>query len=224
MTVRATGLLVVAATAAVLSMARESAAGVVIDGNEQAATRSCGGNAAVVNGNSNKLTLTDCSKLVLNGSRNVIDAGTVDTVSVFGDENRITWRGKVEPKIVAIGTNNDVVAAGAATGGAQVRREGGDGATRPSAAGKVTVISDSELTRTHDCAGGSVVVEGSENVLTLKNCAEIAIKGSENKITAVAPGTLKVLGVENQVTWSAGPDGKRPQIANMGSENTVSQK
>lgn len=91
---------------------------------------------------------------------------------------------------------------------------------RAAAAGDI-VVSASNQTRTYDCAGGNAVVNGGDNVLTLKNCSKAVINGGDNQVDAGTARAITVLGSGNRVTWTP-VAGRGPKVVNLGGDNVVS--
>jgi len=91
---------------------------------------------------------------------------------------------------------------------------------RAAAAGDV-VVSASNQTRTYDCGGANAVINGADNVLTLKNCSKVVINGGDNRVDAGTAGVITVMGSGNKVTFT--PAGqRRPKVVNLGTDNVVS--
>jgi DUF3060 family protein len=101
-------------------------------------------------------------------------------------------------------------------GGTSVRVDGGTGTVSVgggSSAGRALTISDSEVERDYDCAGGNVVVSGSDNQLTLRRCRELTVNGGDNHIVLVGPVRLiRLAGADNRVEWSEGEGGRAPRV------------
>jgi DUF3060 family protein len=124
------------------------------------------------------------------------------------------------------------------TGGTGIRVDGGTGTvtvgggsatagsgTAGSATGRSLTISDSDLNRDYDCAGGSAVVQGSDNRLGLSRCRELTVTGGDNHIVLVGPVRLiRLLGADNSVEWSEGEGGRAPKVETPGSGNRVSRR
>lgn len=109
-----------------------------------------------------------------------------------------------------------------------------------SGSGEEIVINTNDERRTINCGGGEVAVTGSDNNLTLRNrCTlvvaggdntisvedgqEIKIAGSDNKVSIQTARIIKVSGSNNHVTWTKGGNGEKPEIADVGSHNVISQ-
>ena len=89
-----------------------------------------------------------------------------------------------------------------------------------SGGGGALSIEDSAQTRTIDCAGRNVALNGSSNKLTFTGtCGTVAINGSKNELTLANVSQISVNGSLNKVTYSAGD----PKISNNGTGNTVSR-
>jgi hypothetical protein len=101
----------------------------------------------------------------------------------------------------------------------------------------------SQETGERDCGGGSAVVSGNENQLTLKNCGRVKVMGNKNNLT-LAEGSpsvevtgnknsvavdkaqsISILGNDNSGTWKEATDvkKKKPAISILGKRNSVSQ-
>jgi hypothetical protein len=89
------------------------------------------------------------------------------------------------------------------------------------AAGDI-VVDGSDQHRTYDCAGGSVILNGGDNVLTLKNCARVVINSADNQVDAGTAASITVHGSDNKVTYTEVPGRGRPKLVNMGSGNVIS--
>jgi hypothetical protein len=83
----------------------------VVGGNDKTVTHNCHGGKAVIDGNRNRLTLTECATVEVNGNNNVIAAAAPDILSVLGNKNEITWSKKADgadPGISDLGTGNKI--------------------------------------------------------------------------------------------------------------------
>jgi Protein of unknown function (DUF3060) len=89
------------------------------------------------------------------------------------------------------------------------------------AAGDI-VVDGSDQHRTYDCAGGSVILNGGDNVLTLKNCAKVVINSADNQVDAGTAASITVDGSGNKVTYTEVPGRGRPKLVNMGTGNVIS--
>jgi hypothetical protein len=85
------------------------------------------------------------------------------------------------------------------------------------------VVSGSRQTGTRDCSGGAAIIDGNDADLKLQNCKTLTVNGNGNRVAAGAVEAMTVLGNRNSVTWTAGPNGRRPQVANLGNGNSVSE-
>ena len=83
------------------------------------------------------------------------------------------------------------------------------------------VVLGSDEKRTYDCEGGNAVVNGGDNVLTLRNCATVTVNGGENAVDAGSAHVISVLGSGNRITWTEAPGRGRPKIVNMGTDNVI---
>ena len=79
-------------------------------------------------------------------------------------------------------------------------------------------VKETGVTRTLDCDGQDVVIEGSENRLILKGrVGHLRVDGSTNEIDVSNVTFVDIKGVENRIQWS----GKEPQVNNPGNDNRV---
>ena len=90
-------------------------------------------------------------------------------------------------------------------------------------AGKATIaLTDNNKTQTIEADGRDVAIEGSHNIITLSGaCHALTINGSNNVVTAEALGTVSTPGNHNKVTWTKAVDGEKPQITDLGSDNSL---
>lgn len=201
--------------------AASTAAGeaVTVLGNGQRQSHDCHGGNAAVDGNDNVLAFRNCSKLAVNGSRNVIDAGAVSALSLFGNGNKVTWAegpGARQAKVVDVGSNNAVIkgtglpqydkAGGAPANGDEsvtLRTTSGSGVLETTA-GNVLVSGDGQRSA-HDCRGGTALVNGNRNVVAFSNCRTIVINGDQNTVTWIEAS------------------GATPKVVDTGKGNSVSK-
>lgn len=85
-----------------------------------------------------------------------------------------------------------------------------------------TTISANGQTRSVDCGGGTLTVDGNGNHLTVSNCATVAVNGNGNEVAAAfaQSGRLSTMGNRNTVRWHAAPS-IHVAIANPGTKNVV---
>jgi len=224
-------------------------ASIVVNGNSADRTHDCGGESAVVNGNSNHLRFKNCASVTVNGNHNEVDTGDVDAVTVMGSDNHVTWTGD-KPTVVNLGRNNSVAAAsggGSSERPAKRSRErDGDGATvsvdangvkvggisigsdgsvsvggESSSGTGAFVLSQDSQTLTHDCKGGDAAIRGDSNTLRLTDCRAVALTGDNNTVRASGVETIKVVGDNNVVSWTAD---HAPKVANVGDGNVIQKK
>jgi len=89
----------------------EGGKGIVVLQSGQKETLDCGGGPASVVGNSNILTLRNCSEVSVTGNDNQVDAGEASAISVAGQSNQVTWTeraGGARPDVSNIGKRNVV--------------------------------------------------------------------------------------------------------------------
>ena len=93
-------------------------------------------------------------------------------------------------------------------------------------AGKATIaITDSDKTQTIEADGKDVAIEGNHNKIVLSGaCHALTISGSDNQVTAEALATVTTPGNRNKVTWTKAVDGEKPQITDLGSENSLGKR
>jgi len=88
-----------------------------------------------------------------------------------------------------------------------------------------TVIRTNGQTRTVDCDGGRLTVNGNANHLTVRRCSAVTVNGNANHLNAAfaADGRLSVMGNRNTVAWSA-PPRVRVAVASPGTRNSVTRR
>ena len=93
-------------------------------------------------------------------------------------------------------------------------------------AGKATIaLTDSDKTQTIEADGKDVAIEGSHNQITLSGaCHALTINGSHNVVTAEALGSVSTPGNDNKVTWTKAVDGEKPQVTDVGKDNSLSKR
>jgi hypothetical protein len=100
----------------------------------------------------------------------------------------------------------------------------GGGTVRSSGKAGTLTVAENDQERTYDCAGGTAVIQGNDNVLTLRNCPELIVNGNSNTLTLQGPvRVIRALGNENEITYSQGADGKAPNVESLGSGNNISR-
>jgi hypothetical protein len=100
-------------------------------------------------------------------------------------------------------------------------------AARGAAAGEggdPLVIDGSDHKRAYDCGGRAAIVNGGDNVLSLRKCTELTVNGGDNMIDAGVVGAITATGAGNRITWTEAPDGKRPRIRNLGDDNLITSR
>lgn len=90
-------------------------------------------------------------------------------------------------------------------------------------AGKATIaITDSNKTQTIEADGKDVAIEGDHNKITLSGaCHALTINGNDNEVAAEALATVSTPGNHNKVTWTKAVDGEKPQITDVGKNNSL---
>lgn len=211
----------------------------VIQGVDVERTITCDERDVMIRGTSHHLTLRgDCQKVTIFGTGHVIRIERLGTAWLAGIDNRLEWeralRGE-SPDITITGKGNRAMHAEAGAGSVRLSGEGGSSITVDGRTGTVRLgtgsgpaasltISDTELVKSFDCGGGSALVEGSENRLTLNGCAELTVTGGENHIVLVGPvRSIRLLGGDNSVEWSEGEGGRSPRVETPGSGNRVTR-
>ena len=120
------------------------------------------------------------------------------------------------------------IAAIAAFSGSPLRAEPPTIVESPTAAtaGKPTIaITDSNKTRTIEADGKDVAIEGDGNKITLSGaCHALTINGNHNEVTAEALGTVSTPGNHNKVTWTKAVDGEKPQVTDVGKDNSLGKR
>ena len=87
---------------------------------------------------------------------------------------------------------------------------------------QIQTILTNGRTRSIDCGGKALTLEGNSNHLRLTHCSAILINGNSNVVTARfdEPGRITVNGNRNAVSWSAPPQ-VRVSASNVGTRNSV---
>ena len=192
------------------------AASDIVVGSDQTRTYDCRGGSATVQGGFNVLTLRNCTKVMVDGGDNTIDAGVVDAIEVAGADNRITWTESSDgrrPRIINDGEGNVIVSKPAAASSGQAAP----------AAGKIRIDQDRQR-GSHDCRGASAVVNGDTNDLSFRNCDQVSVNGDANAVAVRGVQSVLINGNDNKLTWELAEDGSRPRITDNGRGNTVSGK
>ena len=93
-------------------------------------------------------------------------------------------------------------------------------------AGKATIaLTDSNVTQTIEAEGKDVAIEGDGNKVTLSGaCHALTINGNHNVVTAEALATVSTPGNHNKVTWTKAVDGEKPQITDVGKDNSLGKR
>ena len=93
-------------------------------------------------------------------------------------------------------------------------------------AGKATIaITDSNKTQTIEADGKDVAIEGDHNKITLSGaCHALTINGNDNEVTAEALATVSTPGNHNKVTWTKAVDGEKPQVTDVGKNNSLGKR
>jgi hypothetical protein len=90
------------------------------------------------------------------------------------------------------------------------------------AMGQMKVLTDSDASGVHDCAGGGVSIQASGQRTTLTgDCATLTIEGSDNHITAGRLSSLAIRGDGNTVIHEPGIT---PAISQVGQNNRVQSR
>lgn len=99
-----------------------------------------------------------------------------------------------------------------------------EGKTTPAGAALKLRVDKDGLKETHDCRGGSALVNGDRNELTFSNCSQLSVNGSGNVVAVRGGGVVAINGDDNKLTWEPAADGSRPRITDNGKGNTVTGK
>jgi cold shock CspA family protein len=83
------------------------------------------------------------------------------------------------------------------------------------------VVDHSEEKETYDCDGGSAVINGGNNVLTLRNCTEVTVNGGDNLVHAGTVRAINILGSGNRVNYDVVAGRGKPKVVNLGTQNEV---
>jgi hypothetical protein len=96
-------------------------------------------------------------------------------------------------------------------------------ATSMASAGTLRVQS-SGVTRTIECKGRSVQIDGSSNDITLLgDCPSVVVNGTGQDVKVERAGSIRVAGVGNTVVWGEALEGNRPRVRSAGINNSVRQ-
>jgi hypothetical protein len=83
-------------------------------------------------------------------------------------------------------------------------------------------VNDNALTKTIDCAGGKVSVNGNDNKITVTgSCRELSVMGNQNSVTIESVSLISVMGNQNKVVWKRAEGQKKPSVNNLGVKNSV---
>jgi hypothetical protein len=208
-------------------------------------TIECKGESVEVSGASYDLTLLgECPSVEVSGASNTVRVEAVRSIEVTGTGNKVIWERSLRgerPSIESTGLGNSVsqgTVAGARRGGASavvsgksaVVSSGGDtvgveaGRKASGRRAAAVVISNNEQTRTIDCTGGNVTVDGNVNTLSLTGeCQNVEINGNENTVRIEAAAAISVAGNQNRVTWRRGVGSASPRISNLGTANSIAR-
>ena len=85
-----------------------------------------------------------------------------------------------------------------------------------------TTIRGNGQTRTIDCGGSALTLDGNANHLTLSGCSTILVNGNMNEIAARfgRPGRLSIMGNRNRIGWHAAPR-THVAVSDLGNRNVV---
>jgi hypothetical protein len=83
------------------------------------------------------------------------------------------------------------------------------------------IVDRSDEKRTYDCEGGTAVINGGNNVLTLRNCTEVTVNGGDNLVHAGTARAINVLGSGNRVNYTVVVGRGKPKVVNLGTLNVV---
>jgi hypothetical protein len=98
------------------------------------------------------------------------------------------------------------------------------GLSAMSSMGATIEVNSAGASRTIDCRGQRVVVNGTgNNVMLLGECPSVEINGMNQKVKIEIAGSIEVNGMGNKVIWSEALRGSRPNVENNGMNNSVRQ-
>ena len=83
------------------------------------------------------------------------------------------------------------------------------------------IVDTADEKRTYDCQGGAAVINGGNNVLTLRNCTEVTVNGGDNLVDAGTARAINVLGSGNRVNYTMVEGRGKPKVVNLGKQNEV---
>lgn len=83
-------------------------------------------------------------------------------------------------------------------------------------------VNDNGLTKTIDCGGGKVSVNGNDNKITVTgSCRELSVMGNQNSVVIESVSLISVMGNQNKVVWKRAEGQKKPSVNNLGNKNSV---
>jgi hypothetical protein len=223
-------------------------------GSGKVETIECRGQSVELEGTSNSFTLLgECPSVEVSGTGNVVKIEQVGRIEVTGVSNKVIWTRSLRgsrPKIEKTGLENSVqqgtfkesghqaeepVAAPSGTGGSPTVDSGMAGAgstgstpshspSRSSGAGRTIVLDLDHETKTVDCQGEDVEVNGNHSKVTVTGeCHAVSVNGNYNKVQIEAAAVISAVGNRNTVSWQRGVDGQDPRVSNLGTRNTVAR-
>jgi len=85
-------------------------------------------------------------------------------------------------------------------------------------------VESSGVTRTIECRGRRVQIDGTNNEVTLLGrCPRVVVNGTGQNVKIERAGSIRVNGVGNTVVWGAALRGDHPRVRASGINNTVHQ-
>lgn len=230
-----------------LLAAAEAHAQLRVDASDQRQSLDCKGQALLVLGSRNQLTLSgQCSKVEINGSDNVVTVDTIDEIEVVGQRNRVSWQRTIgdrrSPRVSTVGPGNEItqltvakpatkpVAPNAAADPPKAASAPMAPAARATLS-RAWVVDGSTLRlpgngqrESIDCDGHDLIILGNSNTVTARgHCASISVPGTSNTVAAESVSRIRSEGDNNQFTWRRLHDGREPQVTLLGSKNTVNK-
>ena len=206
-------------------MRKPSRNGVSVGGNNSVINLEGQGREFTLGGNHDDVHIRgECKSIQVFGNQNTVHLERVDEIKVTGAQNQIFYQSgltKSSPSISQLGVQNrvaKVAGPGPSDSGTQVQP-----GNRGSEAGRIVLTGDgSNFTRSVHAQ--EVHIQGDRNRITLTGSVdELLVTGKNNSVAIEKVGRVRFLGDNNSVTYKSTPDGRQPEVATLGENNSVRQ-
>jgi hypothetical protein len=199
--------------------------GVNIGGNNTVINLEGQGREFILGGNHDEVHIRgECKSIQVVGNQNTVHLERVDEIKVTGAQNKIFYQSglaKSSPAISQFGMQNRVTKVeGLGSSATRTQVQSGNGG---SVAGQVVLTGDgSNFTRS--VYAQQVRLQGDRNQITLTGSAdELFVTGKNNSVAIEKVGKVRFLGDNNTVSYRNTPDGRKPEVASLGDNNSVRQ-